>query len=60
MQAALDAIMVGPTCVVIAHRLTTIRGADLICVVQGGAVVAQGSHEQLMGSAGSSYARLVH
>ncbi len=52
--------MVGPTCVVIAHRLTTIRGADLICVVQGGAVVAQGSHEQLMGSAGSSYARLVH
>jgi ABC-type multidrug transport system fused ATPase/permease subunit len=59
VQAALDVIMKGPTCVVIAHRLTTIRGADLICVVQGGAVLEQGNHEQLMGTPGSSYAQLV-
>ncbi len=36
------------TCIVIAHRLTTVRGCDLILVMQNGAVVEWGSHDQLM------------
>jgi ABC-type multidrug transport system fused ATPase/permease subunit len=50
---------VGPTSVVIAHRLSTVRNADLICVVQSGALLEQGSHEELMARPGSSYAQLV-
>jgi hypothetical protein len=57
--AAPAAPQVGPTSVVIAHRLSTIRNADLICVVQSGALLEQGSHEELVARPGSSYAQLV-
>jgi len=40
--------MVGRTCVVVAHRLSTIRNADIIAVVQGGKVVESGSHDDLI------------
>ena len=55
VQDALDKLMVGRTSVVIAHRLTTVRNADTIAVVQGGVVLEQGSHDELMakGSAGA-------
>jgi hypothetical protein len=59
VQAALDVIMQGPTSVVIAHMLSTVRAVDVICVVQGGAVVEAGRHEELMGITGGSYAQLV-
>ena len=40
--------MAGRTSFVIAHRLATIRSADLIIVMNHGAIVEQGTHEQLM------------
>jgi ATP-binding cassette subfamily B protein len=42
---------------VIAHRLSTIRDADLILVMEDGAIVEQGDHESLL-AAGGAYARL--
>ncbi|XP_001922717.3 ATP-dependent translocase ABCB1 [Danio rerio] len=48
VQAALDEARLGRTCIVIAHRLTTIQNADIIVVVQNGKVVEQGTHAQLM------------
>ncbi|KAH8372084.1 hypothetical protein KR093_010043 [Drosophila rubida] len=48
VQQALDEARAGRTCVTIAHRLSTVRDADLICVLKRGVVVEQGRHEQLM------------
>jgi len=45
---ALDELMVGRTSFLIAHRLATIRGADLILVLDHGEVVEQGSHDELI------------
>jgi ATP-binding cassette, subfamily B, multidrug efflux pump len=42
---------------VIAHRLSTIRDADLILVMEAGAIVEQGTHDSLLAS-GGAYARL--
>jgi ABC-type multidrug transport system fused ATPase/permease subunit len=58
VQAALDRLMVGRTCFIIAHRLSTVRNADRIVVLAGGQVVETGSHDQLMARAGT-YARLM-
>lgn len=58
MQQALERVSQGRTTVVIAHKLSTIRNADNIVVMASGAVVEQGSHEQLMAQNGA-YARLV-
>ncbi len=49
---ALDRLMEGKTSIVIAHRLSTIRRADLILVVQDGAIVERGKHEDLLQSGG--------
>jgi len=46
------------TRIVIAHRLSTIRDADLIIVLDGGGIVAQGTHEELL-SANSKYTELL-
>jgi len=54
---ALDRVMKGKTSVVIAHRLSTVRNADIIFVVENGAVVERGKHEELL-KAGGLYARL--
>ncbi|KAG0613585.1 hypothetical protein M758_6G113700 [Ceratodon purpureus] len=48
VQAALERAAEGRTTVVVAHRLSTIRNADLIAVVQYGKVVEMGTHEELM------------
>ena len=48
VQEALDAARSGRTCLTIAHRLTTVRDADLICVLKKGVVVEKGNHEELM------------
>lgn len=58
VQAALDRIIVGRTCVVVAHRLSTVRHADAIAVVAAGRIIEQGTHDSLMDIAGS-YSKLV-
>jgi ABC-type multidrug transport system fused ATPase/permease subunit len=55
VQAALDSVMKGRTTLVIAHRLTTVRNADLICVFEGGVIVEQGTHDELMEKQGIYY-----
>ena len=48
VQEALDNLMRNRTTLVVAHRLSTIRNADLICVLQDGQIVEQGTHQQLL------------
>ena len=57
VQAALRLLMRGRTTLVIAHRLSTVQGADLICVVDRGHIVEIGRHEELL-STGGLYSRL--
>jgi ATP-binding cassette subfamily B protein len=57
VQAALDAALVGRTSLVIAHRLSTVRAANRIVVVEDGRVVQQGTHDELL-AAGGLYAVL--
>lgn len=59
VQDALDRVMVDRTTVVVAHRLATIKGADVIAVVKNGAVAEKGRHEVLMKINGGAYASLV-
>ena len=57
VQHAMAALRKGRTSFVIAHRLSTIRDADVILVMEDGAIVEQGSHAELIES-GGAYARL--
>ncbi len=58
VQAALASLMEGRTTLVIAHRLSTVRDAHRICVIENGAVSEQGTHAELMKCSGT-YRRLV-
>ena len=57
IQRAMNSLRRGRTSFVIAHRLSTIRDADLILVMESGAIVEQGTHSDLL-AAGGAYARL--
>ncbi|XP_075422827.1 ATP-dependent translocase ABCB1-like isoform X2 [Ascaphus truei] len=56
VQKALDDARQGRTCIVIAHRLTTVQNADIIAVIQNGEVVEQGTHSQLLATKGAYHA----
>ncbi|PNT72639.1 hypothetical protein BRADI_2g47330v3 [Brachypodium distachyon] len=59
VQDALDKVMVSRTTIVVAHRLSTIKGADMIAVIKDGSVAEKGKHESLMGIKHGVYASLV-
>lgn len=60
VQEALEKMMVGRTCVVVAHRLSTIQKADSIAVISNGMVVERGSHYDLLGiGRGGAYYSLI-
>lgn len=57
IQEATDRLMEGRTCLVVAHRLSTIQGADRILVMHQGRLVEEGTHEELLAT-GGLYRRL--
>lgn len=55
VSKALDAAKEGRTCVMIAHRLSTVRDADIICVINDGRVAESGKHAELLDLKGLYY-----
>ena len=60
VQMALETLMKGRTCVIVAHRLSTIRKANAILVLRDGKILESGSHDELMGNPDGAYRRIVH
>nr|MCU0627479.1 ABC transporter ATP-binding protein [Gemmatimonadaceae bacterium] len=58
IQASMAELLAGRTTFIIAHRLSTVRRADLILVMDGGRIVERGTHDQLV-AAGGIYAGMV-
>ncbi|KAJ0253977.1 ABC transporter type 1 [Hirschfeldia incana] len=59
IQVSLDQVAAGRTTLVVAHKLSTVRGADLIAVLENGSVKEMGSHEDLM-TKNNHYAKLIN
>ncbi|HID11204.1 MAG TPA: ABC transporter ATP-binding protein [Candidatus Latescibacteria bacterium] len=59
IQQTLDRVMVGRTCFIITHRMSTARKADLILVLKDGWLIEMGSHDELMAK-GGMYAQVFH
>ena len=55
VQDALDGAREGRTCIVIAHRLSTVRNADQIAVIDNGVVAEMGTHDQLIAKKGAYF-----
>ncbi len=58
IQRAMDRVLSGRTCFVVAHRLSTIRNASRIAYIEAGAIRELGSHDELMALAGGCYREL--
>ena len=58
IQQALVTLLAGRTAFIIAHRLSTVRQRDRVCVIEDGAVTESGTHAELMASQGGTYRRL--
>ena len=58
VQEAIDRLLTGRTVIVIAHRLSTVVGADRIVVLEKGGIVEEGKHEELVQRPGSLYKKL--
>jgi ATP-binding cassette, subfamily B, bacterial len=59
IQASMSALLAGRTTFVIAHRLSTVRRADLILLMDNGRITEQGTHEQLMATQGAYHAMVM-
>nr|XP_043620752.1 putative multidrug resistance protein [Erigeron canadensis] len=59
VQEALEKMMNGRTCIVVAHRLSTIQNSESIAVIKDGKVVEQGRHTDLLSVQGGAYSNLV-
>ncbi|WCJ23196.1 ABC transporter B family member 11 [Euphorbia peplus] len=59
VQEALDTVMMNRTTVMVAHRLTTVRNADVIAVIQKGRIVQKGSHSELLKDPDGAYMELI-
>ncbi|KAL0659785.1 hypothetical protein Bca4012_080370 [Brassica carinata] len=59
VQEALERVMVGKTTVVVAHRLSTVRNADIIAVVHEGKIIEFGNHENLISNPDGAYSALL-
>ena len=55
IQSAIDTVIKGRTSIVIAHRLSTVRGADCILAVRDGKIVEKGTHRELIAKKGYYY-----
>ena len=55
IQAAMESVTAGRTSIMIAHRLSTVRNADIILVVRNGKIIEQGTHTELLKAKGYYY-----